>query len=238
MAGGMGERLRPLTDNVPKPMVAVNGVPFLDYLIDSIVQAQIRRVVLLVGYKSEVIVDAYGEGIAGEVEIAYSAGAVEDETGRRVLNAYDMLDERFLLAYGDNYWPIELAGMAEVYRRTGARMLTTVFSNKNGTGEYGRENNVEVGADGFVRRYDKGRKSSGLNGVDIGYFIVDKGVLDRRMEGNVSFERDIVADMAVRGELAAYVTDNQYYYVTNTESLSEFGAAAAAEGFGHIRSCC
>ena len=64
--------------------------------------------------------------------------------------------------------------MTQHYLRKNARVSTTVFSNVHGTGEYGVHNNIEVGEDGFVNRYDKKRQSAGLNGVDIGYFIVDK----------------------------------------------------------------
>ena len=47
LAGGRGERLRPLTDSIPKPMAPVNGIPFLDYLIHSIIQGEIKNILFL-----------------------------------------------------------------------------------------------------------------------------------------------------------------------------------------------
>ena len=234
LAGGRGERLRPLTDKVPKPMVSVNGTPFLDYLIKSVLQVGIRRILLLVGYKGEIIINRYRRLLNNGVKVEYSHGRIEDNTGRRLLNAYELLEEHFLLLYGDNYWPIEWDKMSELYERKKAKVLTTVFSNRNGTGEYGPENNVEVGVDNFVKRYDKQRKSANLNGVDIGYFVVDKSVIDPNITGNISFEEDILSELISKKQLIAHVTDIQYYYITNMESMRDFESAVIEKGIESI----
>jgi D-glycero-D-manno-heptose 1,7-bisphosphate phosphatase len=166
----------------------------------------------------------YRDSSGNKIKFEYSVGLVEDETGRRLLNAYNSLDDHFMLLYGDNYWPIQLEAMISLYTKTQAPVSTTVFSNKQGTGEYGRENNVEVGHDNYVKRYDKTRKSIGLNGVDIGYFIVSKKTLDPGMKGNLSFESDILPGLIDRKQLVAYVTDAQYYFITTVASLSTFEA--------------
>ena len=59
LAGGRGERLKPLTDYMPKPMAPINGKPFLDYLIHSIISVGINQILILLGYKSEMIVSRY-----------------------------------------------------------------------------------------------------------------------------------------------------------------------------------
>jgi len=188
LAGGLGERLRPLTDNIPKPMVPVNGIPFLDYLIYSVIQAGIGNLLILLGYKADVIADRYKS--MKNITIKFSYGTKEDYTGRRILNAYSLLDDHFLLLYGDNYWPIELGTMLSNYQQLGTSVSTTIFSNKSGTGEYGYENNVLVGANGIVVKYDKKRETNKTNGVDIGYFIVSKESLDSNLSGNVSLQKD------------------------------------------------
>lgn len=233
-AGGRGERLRPLTDNLPKPMAPVNGRPFADYLLKSLADAGITKVLFLLGYRAETIVNRYGNHLSVGIDVQYSIGTAEDLTGRRLLNAYSYLDEKFLLLYGDNYWPIEIDRMTQLFASKGAPAMTTVFSNKKGTGEYGFENNVEVAPDAFVREYDKKRVSKALNGVDIGYFILEKNVLDKDMPGNISFEEVILAALAKERRLIAHVTDRQYYYVTNIESLKNFESASKREGFHPI----
>ena len=230
-AGGRGERLRPLTETVPKPMAPVNGVPFLDYLLKTLEDVGIKKILFLLGYRAETIVNRYGKHLPGGTQVEYSIGRAEDLTGRRLLNAYPYLDDRFLLLYGDNYWPIEKKEMTALFESKKACALTTVFSNKRGSAEYGRENNVEVDKNAFVVEYDKKRVSKKLNGVDIGYFIIDKNILDPKMPGNISFEETILAPLAKEHRLLAYMTDRQYYYITNIESLRNFEQVVQKEGF-------
>ena len=229
LAGGRGERLSPLTDNIPKPMAPINGFPFLDYLIHSAIQAGIEKILILLGYKADVIVDRYED--MTNITIEFSYGTKENQTGRRVLNAFNQLDNHFLLMYGDNYWPIELNAMWSNYKKLGANVSTTVFSNINGTGEYGYENNVVVGNDGMVVKYDKNRETDAANGVDIGYFIVSKESLDPGLSGNVSFEVDILPKFIAKNHLGSYVTDSQYYYITNMQTLKDFENSAKANNF-------
>ena len=59
LAGGSGKRLMPLTKDRPKPMVLVGKHPFLDYLINSILQAGIKKILILTGYKSKIIEQRY-----------------------------------------------------------------------------------------------------------------------------------------------------------------------------------
>ena len=229
LAGGRGDRLSPLTDNIPKPMAPINGFPFLDYLIHSAIQAGIEKILILLGYKADVIVDRYED--MTNITIEFSYGTKENQTGRRVLNAFNQLDNHFLLMYGDNYWPIELNAMWSNYEKLGTNMSTTVFSNINGTGEYGCENNVVVGNDDMVVKYDKYRETDAANGVDIGYFIVSKESLDPGLSGNVSFEVDILPQFIAKNHLGSYITDSQYYYITNMQTLKDFENSAKANNF-------
>ena len=229
LAGGRGERLRPITDDIPKPMAQINNKPFLDYLINSLITVGIRKILILLGYKGEIIKKRYSS--MNGIIIEFSQGSVEDQTGRRVLNAFNQLDDHFLLMYGDNYWPIELEAMCSNYKKLGTSVSTTVFSNKNGTGEYGYENNVLIGNNGIIIKYDKNREMDRANGVDIGYFIVSKDSLDPDLSGNVSFEVDILPQFILKNHLGTYITDNQYYYITNLQTMKDFENTALTNNF-------
>ena len=232
LAGGRGERLRPLTDKIPKPMVPINGTPFLDYLINSIIQVGIKNILILLGYKADIIVSRYDN--MKKVNITFSYGTVEEQTGRRVLNAYEKLEDYFLLLYGDNFWPVELDQMLHLYNRKAVEVSTCVFSNKNGTGEYGYENNVVVGNDSLVKKYDKKKETREANGVDIGYFIVSKESLNPNFSGNLSFEEDILPNYISKNQLSAYITDKQYYFITNPETLEDFEKAIIEYNFNPL----
>jgi hypothetical protein len=124
--------------------------------------------------------------------------------------------------------------MTANYERLELPVTTTVFSNKNGTGEYGFENNVIVDDSGRVKAYDKTRRARGLNGVDIGFFLIDKGVIDCGESGNISFEENILVRLVEEGRLGAFVTDEQYYYISTMESLLRFERIARENDYPKI----
>ena len=97
LAGGRGERMRPLTDIRPKPMIEVNGKPFLEHQILMLRDQGFKRVLLLLGYLPEVVRDYFGDGSKWGMEIDYSITAVEDNTGRRIKLAEKKLEDCFLL---------------------------------------------------------------------------------------------------------------------------------------------
>ena len=235
LAGGRGERLRPITEKIPKPIAPVNGIPFLDYLMNSLRIAGFSNILLLLGYKGQQIRKRYAN--VKNLHIEFHQGTEDDETGRRLLNAHHLLDDAFLLVYGDNYWPIEIDQILEQAGRHPGQASTTVFSNVDGTGEYGYDNNIAVDSDGRVLRYDKTRSASSLTGVDIGYFYVPKTLLDTKITTNVSFERHILPDLIAADLLTAYITHTQYYYITDLQSLNQFARTAQIKQFAPLPQC-
>jgi D-glycero-D-manno-heptose 1,7-bisphosphate phosphatase len=221
LAGGEGIRLRPLTYDVPKPMALVNGRPFLEYLIEMLRENGISEVVLLLGYLPEKIIQHFGDGSNFGISLKYSVGEITDKTGARIKNAGSMLDDIFLLMYGDNYWPLNLKRLLAFYIEHKTLASTTVYTNKDGKGEYGTENNTCVDTDGYVMKYDKSRKSKDLNGVDIGFFIINKGVLGLMPDHNFSFEEETLPLLVDKRQLSGYQTEHRYYYVSTIESLKE-----------------
>lgn len=219
LAGGRGERLRPLTDNLPKPMVPVNGRPFLEYLVDLLKRNGIMEIVLLLGYLPGKITEHFGDGSRFGVRITYSIGTVEEETGTRVRNARQLLNDVFLLMYCDNFWPLDLADMTSLYHRMGLLGMMTVYNNKDGKGEYGYKNNVELSADGHVLSYGALPGKSPIQGIDIGFFIFDRKAVDLLPENNCSIQNHLLPRLIEKQQLVAYRTDRHYHTITSPELL-------------------
>ena len=214
LAGGLGTRLRPLTYDLPKPMVSVNGNPFLEYLIDLLKDNGIKEIVLLIGYLGEKIKDHFGDGSDFGVSIKYSQRDSETETGKRIKEAAEMLDDTFLLMYSDNYWSLDIKKMMEFYVSKNKKYMMTVYSNfLNIT-----KNNVFFNKDNLIVKYDRERKDKELNGVDIGFFILNKDIVDLMPDSNFSFEREIIPKM-IENDLSAFVTDIRYYSITTIKKL-------------------
>lgn len=104
LAGGFGKRLKPLTDNIPKPMLTVGGVPILERQILWLKKQGAAEVVLAVGYKKDAIIDYFGDGSHLGVHIEYSFEREGEPlgTGGALRNAGELLHgEEFVFTYGD-----------------------------------------------------------------------------------------------------------------------------------------
>lgn len=196
-------------------MVAVHGRPFLEHLVEMLAQQGFERVLLLLGYLPGPIMEHFADGSRWGLRIEYSVTPVEDETGQRLRRAGHLLDERFLLMYCDNYWPLRFADMWSYYRRCGARCQVTVYTDPTSK----TRNNVAVDASGRVLRYDRSRSEPGLNGLDIGFLILPRDVVTALPAGNVSLERTLYPDQIARGQLGAFMTQHRYYSVGSLERL-------------------
>jgi N-acetyl-alpha-D-muramate 1-phosphate uridylyltransferase len=103
LAAGRGERMRPLSDRTPKPLLSAGGKPLIGHLLEGLARAGIREVVINLSWLGAQIRAALGEGAAYGVRIVYSEeGPVPLETGGGVLNALPLLgSEPFLVVSGD-----------------------------------------------------------------------------------------------------------------------------------------
>jgi D-glycero-D-manno-heptose 1,7-bisphosphate phosphatase len=216
LAGGRGERLRPLTDARPKPMIEFHGKPFLQYLIEMVRESGFSRCLLLLGYMPEAIQAFFGDGRRFGIEIDYAVSAPEDDTGRRLKLAESRIDPVFLLMYCDNYWPLRFDEMWRQFTASGAPALVTVYRNRD---RYTRDN-LRVDSDGTVALYDRSRTAENLSGVEIGFLILKRSVLARLSDRNESFEAVVYPQLVAQRQLQAYQTDHRYYSVGSPERLS------------------
>lgn len=103
LAAGRGERMRPLTDNMPKPLLAVGGKSLVQYHIENLAAAGIRDIVINLAWQGAKLRDALGNGSRFGVQIEYSdEGDAALETGGGVCKALPLLgNDPFILVSGD-----------------------------------------------------------------------------------------------------------------------------------------
>src|SRR5438045_578917 len=111
LAGGLGTRLGALTQQTPKPMVPVAGRPYLEHQLLLLREQGITDIVLLTGYLGEQIENYFADGSAWNLSIRYSREAMPMGTGGCLRDARRLLEEYFLLIYGDSLLPIDYAGV-------------------------------------------------------------------------------------------------------------------------------
>jgi len=129
LAAGEGLRMRPLTSNIPKPLLPVAGRPFLEHNIESLKEAGIRDLILLVGWRAQRIREHFGDGKDFGVKIEYIEQKERLGTAHAIGMIKDKIDSSFFCLYGDVVLTKEsVKGMVEHHKKVkGSLMaLTTV----------------------------------------------------------------------------------------------------------------
>jgi len=126
MAGGRGERLRPLTDSIPKPMIRVAGRPILERIVLHLVGSGIRRVFLAVNYKAELIQRHFGDGSAFGCSIEYLLETTPLGTGGALSLLPPVPQEPLIVLNGDLVTQFDVAEMLRVHSEHGHKATMAV----------------------------------------------------------------------------------------------------------------
>jgi NDP-sugar pyrophosphorylase family protein len=211
LAGGLGTRLGSLTRKIPKPMVPVAGVPYLEHQLRLLALQSFRDILLLTGYLGEQIESYFGNGARLGLRLRYLREEQPQGTGGALRDARRHLAETFLLLYGDSLLPIP-------YNAAGARLkdsaaLGVIVVYRDPSGETAVRPNVALDRSGLVTRYDKtAAPGPALEYVEAGVSCFRREVLDL-LPGDVpaSFEQCVFPRLIERRQLAAFPTSQRFY---------------------------
>jgi NDP-sugar pyrophosphorylase family protein len=218
LAGGLGTRLLPLTEVVPKPMVPVAGVPYLEHQLRLLARQDIRDVLLLTGYLGEQIESCFGQGTRLGLNLTYSRERVPMGTGGALREARELLSETFVLIYGDSYLPIEYKDAYERLIATGAEGVAVVYDNR--LEDTSVRNNIDLDQNGFVIRYEKDSPER-LSYVEAGVLAFRRSVIGcMPSEGTCSLEKDVFPKLIRAHRLAGLVTHQRFYDIGTMERLA------------------
>jgi len=106
LAAGKGERLWPLTETRPKPILPIANKPIVEHTLEGLVDEGIREIVLVINYKGDAIRDKFGDGASLDCEIEYVKQKTPKGTADAVAASSNDLEaeDRFVVVYGDNYY--------------------------------------------------------------------------------------------------------------------------------------
>jgi NDP-sugar pyrophosphorylase family protein len=225
LAGGLGTRLLPLTEVIPKPMVQVGGVPYLRHQLQLLADQEIRDIVLLTGYLGEQIEDYFGDGVSMSLRISYSREQSPLGTGGALRQARGLLQDSFLLIYGDSYLPIRYADALERLVSSGAEGVVVVYDNR--LADTSVKNNIELDDSGYVSRYEKDSPDR-LSFVEAGVLAFQRTVIDVMPDGIVSLEKEIFPRLIAAWKLAALVTTQRFYDIGTPDRLTAIEALFSA----------
>jgi histidinol-phosphate phosphatase family protein len=209
--GGFGKRLMPITKKIPKPMVNVNGKPFLFHLIQQCKNNGIKKILLLCGYKSDVIRKYFGSGKKMGIIIQYHINPPEIETYKRIYDARSFLEKEFLLLYSDNYCSLNLHDLFLNYKKLKSKLIISVCKKRKGNIIVDKKNKK-------ISKYffTKNKKA---DFVDIGYMIVNKkNLIANYLNTNVPFNF-FINKLANKKKANCFINDTGYLSISDLKRL-------------------
>jgi NDP-sugar pyrophosphorylase family protein len=216
--------MRPLTDRLPKALLPVLGRPFADWQLELLARQGIERVVCCAGHLGGLLRAHVGDGARFGLRVAWSDdGPRPLGTAGAIRLALDrgLLDEAFLVLYGDSYLPIDVAEVEAAWRRSAGPALMTVLRNE---GRWDRSNCVY--RDGRVVLYDKraGERPE-LRWIDYGLSVLSRAaVAERVLSGCAADLADLLHELSVSGELAGLEVRQRFYEAGSPRGLRELEA--------------
>ena len=219
LAGGLGTRLWPLTREIPKPMAPVAGAPYLEHQLLLLARQGIGDIVLLTGYLGEQIEEHFGDGRRWNLRVRYSRETAPLGTGGALRQAGGLIEETFLLIYGDSYLPIAYADVLAQLESSTATGVVVVYDNR--FGDTSVLNNIAVDERSRVIRYDKESVNDpALTHVEAGVLAFRRRVLELvPAEGVVSLEKEVFPMLIARRDLLAWPTRQRFYDIGTPDRL-------------------
>ena len=200
LAGGKGTRLRQITGDLPKPLVDVAGRPLLVHQLDLARDQGIRDILVLTGYRSAAIRDFIGDGSRYGVNVTYHDEDDSDPLGAAgaLLSAFDLLEDRFFVFYGDCFMKVDLLRMMSFHVERAADAVLFVHPN-----DHPQDSDlVEADATGWIGKFHAHphpEKSWLANCVNAALHTFDKAALqpyrDRWSRGSIAHRLDLGKDL-------------------------------------------
>lgn len=220
LAGGLGTRLRPVLDNIPKVMAPIAGKPFLWYLLQQLRRQQVVDVCLSVGYLYRPIADHFGDGSCCGVKISYSIEHTPLGTAGAVKKAARMLPSHFLVLNGDSYLDVRFEDLVN-FHAARKSLITIALSESKEPSRYG---SVQLGPDNRILDFREKYTSGDLHLINAGVYVIDKTIFDDIPEDvPASLETDVLPRYAnqsfyglkIPGFFVDIGTPSSYQHVKN-----------------------
>ena len=218
LAGGLGTRLFPLTEKIPKALLPINGEPFIYHQLRSLKKQGIERVVICAGHLGEMIVDSVRDGKSFGLDVQYVFdGSTLLGTGGALKKAIPLLGEDFFVLYGDSYLPCDFHAVQNTYKLQKKLALMTLYHNQGAWDS----SNVEFN-NGSIIAYDKQKLTPKMQFIDYGLGIFNKAAFDSVQEDKPSDLAAIYQFLLQQNQLAAYEVPERFYEIGSIEGIKEF----------------
>ena len=218
LAGGLGTRMRPLTEGTCKSMLRVKDKPFLEYQIELMRENRVTDILLCVGHLSHQIKEYFDDGKRFGVVIRYSeeSGGLLGMAGA-LKNAVPLLSDEFLAMNGDSYLRLDYGDVMSYFQNRNKLALAVVY--KNGEPRY--RNNIAIEGE-MICIYDRNNKSGEMAYIDAGLWAMRKRALSLIPTSCIASQDEFFNKLIERDELLAFETRQHFYEIGSFHGLDEF----------------
>ncbi len=219
LCGGLGTRLRSVSGDQPKPMVEVAGRPFLEYILDYLIEQGIKNAVLAVSYKKEAIIEHFGNKYKN-LSLSYSVESTPLGTGGAVKKSIEQLgshsEQMVLVINGDTLVEYQLEHMLSILNKYNASLIMSLKALED-TSRYGR---VNV-SDNKVTQFEE--KKGGLPGlINAGVYLFNTHFRSEfPQRESFSFESDFLEKIVPTHNVLAAVTDGYFIDIGIPEDFNK-----------------
>ncbi len=216
LCGGLGKRLRSVDDQIPKVMMPVKGVPFLDHIIDYVKGQGITRVVLCTGYKARMIEDHYRD-LNGEMVIDFSRELEPLGTGGAVRNAQELVvSDSFIVFNGDSLCSVDLKDLFQAHQTFGATATLTVSKVSEGK-DYG---GIVLGANNQITAFNE-KSEDVISFANAGVYCFKQSIFSLMPpQENFSLEYDVFPSLVSQG-LYGFQTEKSFQDIGTPERYKQ-----------------
>jgi len=183
LAGGEGTRLRPLTSTRPKPLMPVADRPCIDYVLRSLVEAGIKKIIIATHHLSDKLIKSIGDGLEYDASIVYSFEETPAGTAGAVKRVEEFIDGTFVVAMGDIVADVDIGSLVEFHKERKAA-VTIALTEVDDPSQYGI---AAINERGRIQRFqEKPKREEAFSRlVNAGIYVLEKRVVEFIPEGEM-----------------------------------------------------
>ena len=220
LAGGQGVKMRPLTYEIPKALIPVKGKPLLEYMIESLREAEIREIILAIGHLGNKIKDHFGNGSKFGIKITYSEENGNLGTAGALANCYSLLEQKpFVILHGDILVDVNFRELISFHQNNKGNVATLVITTKSDPTSYGNVQLVGSKIVEFIEKPTKKQTSSHL--ISGGVYVCEPEIFDFIPEKHPAMLEDVFPQLAKQGKLSGFLFAGKWYDVSTPKNYEK-----------------
>ncbi len=218
LCGGKGERLKPITYEMPKPLLPLSGKPMVEHILDLLKKYDVRDVTFAVGHLKEKIKNHFGDGLNYGIRASYIEEDNPLGTAGPLKCLEDRLHETFIVCNGDNLNNLDIDEMLIKHKQNNALATIALTEVENpsayGVAKLDGERILE-----FIEKPPRGKEPSTF--VNAGFYMLEPEIFKFIPQGFAMLERDVFPKLAGEGRLYGYKFKGQWFDTGTLERYEE-----------------